>query len=546
MPRRASLKGKGADIFYPNGEDDGTQTAPASPPTAAPEEETAPPPPKKRTTRKPRASKPQDQPPVSDAVAKAAVAAETPSVKTPATITIATPPPATPVTKVPPSVKPVPLAPPSEQRTPPSAARSTPLPSFLQPTPPAPAPGLTTSDRYDHLASEIDDLYEIATRKIAAGRGVGQSMQWLRDARRLVLGGKSADYAESELLVMRVRGILTHGDEIDRLYTQVLDLVGDSPSLTQECMKRLQKARKKITKGDLSDLVEAESLMEEVKGILARVKSSRAASNAWRTRLLWFWLMGWLVVFLLVFTFDKQLAEALAKVLTPSISPLPSSLAYYLPPWLCLIWGGIGSVFDTLAAINKHVAERTYDGYYIPEAFSSPIIGAILGSLIYFLFTGGMVALSTGVGVTSSATTLSQDMQVAGSSFAVASRSLVLWTLAFLAGFFHVRTLKLLETLYEQFLSALKILPKQEPETPASPPSEPDVTTPAATPTGTPFPAPSPAPVVPPPAQPAMPVTQPLPPEGPPPYPAAPLPSPGVSPGPPEGPPPGETEIGNI
>jgi hypothetical protein len=407
---------------------------------------------------------------------------------------------------------------------------------------------LTTSARYDRLAGEIDELYAIATRKMATGRGVGQSMQWLSEARQWVLTGKTSDFAKAELLVQQVSGILKHGDEIDKLYAEVLEDVSDSPKLIKQCMDWLHEARQKIMTGELKDLIEAEFLMEEVKGILARVRKSRAASASWQTRFLWLWLVGWLVVLLAFFITDKPLAETLYHnfSLAPMGSVPPSSLAQFMLPWLCLIWGGVGSVFDTLIAINEHMANRTYDGHYIAKGFASPIYGAILGILIYMLFAGGVVAVGTGItfsslGPTSAAT----DVE---STALTAARSLALWAVAFLAGFFHNRTFDLLGKVFDQVLITLKILPEKkeeekEPPPPAGPPVEPGLTPPAGPPVAEPSTPPAGPPVTPPSPPP---VTQPLPPEAPSGPPEGPPLPPEGPPGPPEGPPPGVMEIGDI
>jgi len=530
MPRRASLKGKGAEIFYPNGEKEGDEdhAEPASSAAAPPTEAAAA---KKPTTRrKRRTRKPKAQPPTDDVTAKA------PPVKTLATVVADTPSPATPVAKTPAPVRSALPPPPPATRVVPSPAtpRAAPPPATPRATslarPPEPAE-LTTSARYDYLAGEIDALYDVAGRKIAAGRGVGQSMQWLSDARRLVMTGKAADFAEAELLVKQVSGILKHGDEIDKLYARVLEEVGDSPKLTEQCMDLLHQARKKIIAGELGDLIGAEFLMEEVKGILVQVRKSRASSRTPSTILLWFWLMGWLLAFLGLFIADKPLAEMLYYDLglAPSGSLPPSSLAQYMLPWLCLVWGAVGSLFDTLVAINKHMANRTYDGHYIAQGFASPMYGALLGTLMYFLFTGGLVAVGTGVAFSSvGGTSSAADVQVTATT---AARSLALWVIAFLSGFFHNRTINLLGKIFDQILITMKIIPepKEEPPQPPSPPVEPSVTPPAVPPATKPPPPPAVPPVTPPPPPPA---TPPATPPGP--------------PGPPDGPPPGVLDVGDI
>jgi len=515
MSRRASLKGKGVEIFYPNGEEAEAAPTEAAP---APSEEAATRKPAPRRTR--RAPKPQ--PP-----AEARAAAASP-VKTP-TAVITSPLPATPVVKTPTSVRAAMPALPAERVRPTPTALRTPPPATTRaaaPASPPPEPAeLTTSARYDYLAREIDELYEIAARKMAAGRGVGQSMQWLSEARQLVLTGKSSDFAKAELQVRQVSGILKHGDEIDSLYDDVGEQVGDNPDLTEQCMGWLHEARQKIMTGELDDLIGAEFLMEKVKSVLARVEKSRQGANSWPTRILWFWLAGWLILLLALFIADKPLAEALYRSgLAPSGSVPPFSLTQYMLPWLCLVWGAVGSVFDTLIAINEHIAKRSYDSHYLGQGFASPLYGAILGILIYFLFTGGVVAVGTGVAFSSlGGTTSTADVQTTANT---ASRSLALWVMAFLGGFFHNRTFDLLGKIFDQILITLKILPEppKEEEQPPSPPVERG----------------APSPPVPPEAKPPTPPAEPpaTPPVSPPP--ATP---PATPPGPPEGPPPGMGDL---
>lgn len=453
MAKRASLRGKGAEIFYTADEGE-----PAVPEVEVPPAEAPP--------RRPRSKKPQPLPAASSPAEAVSPPSDTLMVKTPATV-LAAP---TPTSSV---------LPETERTPPPASAIITPP---VAPPPPVPAAlsppgGMTISARYERLASEIDALYETATRKIAAGRGVGQTMQWLSEARKLVVAGKAADFAQAEWLIRQVSGLLKHGDEIDRLYEEVLEQVGDNPELVKQCMDWLHEARPKIMTGQMEDLIEAEFLMEEVKGVLTRVHKSRAASSSWGTRFLWGWLVAWLIILLGLFILDKPLAETLyARGWTPSGSLPPSSLAQFMLPWLCLIWGAVGSVFDTLIAINEHMAKRTYDGHYIAQGFASPIYGAILGILIYFLFTGGVVAVGTGVAFSSlGGTTATADVQATANT---ASRSLALWVVAFLAGFFHNRTFDLLSKVFDQILVTLKVLPEPPPteEAAAPPASKPAVT----------------------------------------------------------------------
>ncbi len=450
MAKRASLRGKGVEIFYTNGEQDEAATAPETPPAEAA--------PRQPRTKKPKllpAVAPESAPALADTVAPPPDALV---VKTPATVLAApAPPPSAPLPEV--------------GRTPPPAAPIIPPVSLPTPAPAAPPPtGGTIPERYERLAREIDDLYEVATRKMAAGRGVGQTMQWLSEARKLVVAGKAADFAQAEWLVRQVSGLLKHGDEIDHLYAEVLEQVGDNPGLVKQCMDSLHLARPKIMTGRLEDLIEAEFLLEEVKGLLTRVQKSRAASHSWGTRLLWVWLVAWLAFLLGLFILDRPLAETLHARGWPSSGSLPpSSLAQFMLPWLCLLWGAVGSVFDTLIAINEHMAKRTYDGHYVAQGFASPIYGAILGILIYFLFTGGVVAISTGVAFSSlGGTTAMADVQATANT---ASRSLALWVVAFLAGFFHNRTFDLLSKVFDQFLITLKILPEAPKEEAAAAPA---------------------------------------------------------------------------
>ena len=450
MAKRASLRGKGAEIFYPV--DEGTAEPAAT------------------VAEQPRARKPKPLPVVTPETplppADIPASSGEVVVKTPATV-LAAP-------------APTPSATPALERTPPPASVT--IPPLSPPAPagavPSPAGGMTIAARYERLAGEIDTLYEIAARKIAAGRGIGQTMQWLSEARRLVVAGKTADFAQAEWLVHQVSGLLKHGDEIDHLYAEILEQVGDNPDLVRQARETLHQARIKLMTGQTADLIEAEYLMEEVKGTLARVHKSRVASNSWGTRFLWGWLVTWLLILLGLFILDRPLAELLYYRCgwIPAGSVPPTSLALFMLPWLCLVWGAVGSVFDTLIAINEHMAKLTYDGHYIAQGLASPIYGAILGLLIYFLFTGGIVAIGTGVAFSSlGGTTATADVQAMANT---ASRSLALWVVAFLAGFFHNRTFDLLSKVFDQILITLKILPEPEKKEEAAPAvvSKPSVT----------------------------------------------------------------------
>jgi hypothetical protein len=64
------------------------------------------------------------------------------------------------------------------------------------------------------------------------------------------------------------------------------------------------------------------------------------------------------------------------------------------PFWNTLMWGGIGGVIGALYALWWHVSDQQdFDRQYMMWYLVQPIMGVVLGGIVFLLLTGGFLLL---------------------------------------------------------------------------------------------------------------------------------------------------------
>jgi len=181
--------------------------------------------------------------------------------------------------------------------------------------------------------------------------------------------------------------------EIEQLYEEVAKELSSRAELVEEALKYLQEARN-ICIEDPTNFDEAEYKVGQVKVMLIRVRNSRVWGAKYGTRLL-IYEVGLFLLFLGAIAFEKPLALWISTL--AGLSSAATSMSQLFPLWDTLLWGGIGGVVGALYSLHWHVSEKQdFDKQHIMWYVVQPIMGIILGGIIYLITAAGFLALGMG------------------------------------------------------------------------------------------------------------------------------------------------------
>lgn len=159
-------------------------------------------------------------------------------------------------------------------------------------------------------------------------------------------------------------------DDIERLHNLIIE-EADSKKIAEECLQTLCQARVALT---TDDEIETEYYITLTKSLLTRAKKSKEYQETHGKKIILYELL-WLAVLLLlipiiIFRFKGE--EAFVLVGVP--------IQYY-------IWGGVGGVIAGLYGFVKHTSQRSLDVQFIHWYYIKPVLGIIIGPIVYLLFT---------------------------------------------------------------------------------------------------------------------------------------------------------------
>ncbi|NOZ07132.1 MAG: hypothetical protein GXP41_12405 [Chloroflexi bacterium] len=191
--------------------------------------------------------------------------------------------------------------------------------------------------------------------------------------------------------------------EVDALYKRVRNEVSSDRRIANRCLRLLHEARQVIlvAPGRYAD---AELKIEEVRIILRQAENSEKGAHS-SARLIFLYGVGWFLLLLVLLVMDQALANWFRtgplqmvpmfpeKLTNTDGTLLGFSMVYYFLPWLCMLWGGIGGVVGSLYSLRWYVSRRQYDVEHNLSYLAHPIMGVILGGVVYFLFRAGFFAL---------------------------------------------------------------------------------------------------------------------------------------------------------
>ncbi len=175
-------------------------------------------------------------------------------------------------------------------------------------------------------------------------------------------------------------------DRISQLYDEVKKQLGDSRVVANECMGLLLKAREAYTK---QDFAAAEFYAESAE---VRMKRSELSQRAARRPIVWaMWLWN------LAMLFAGLLSVAVTYILNLTLFGLPVA-PEAIVLMRALAWGAVGGVLGALVSIVSVMRRRELDPANDASYFARPIVGALLGGVLFVLSQAGVIAGNIDVG----------------------------------------------------------------------------------------------------------------------------------------------------
>ena len=169
-------------------------------------------------------------------------------------------------------------------------------------------------------------------------------------------------------------------DTIRQLYQDVTTLLADSPSVGDYCIKLLLEARQAYLRQDYAT---AEFYVETVEAKLQRSARSAEIAGSPKMFFLWVWELAVLVA-------------SAALVTTTYVGGLTFFGMPLAPEFIILVrvvgWGGIGGVIGALYNMPWFFQYREYDPAYNANYFARPLMGLIIGGILFLMAQASMLA----------------------------------------------------------------------------------------------------------------------------------------------------------
>lgn len=173
--------------------------------------------------------------------------------------------------------------------------------------------------------------------------------------------------------------------EIERLYNEVAKQLSVNKADAEFALSTLSEAQD-IVLEDVRQYDEALYRVAVVKTMLARKRNLQRWSYTWGM-FVFFYATIWLAAFLSGFLVTDLLRAALGDS--------SEGLMAIRGAWFSALSGGIGGVIGVFYSLYWHVAmKQDFDRQYVMYYLVQPIMGFILGALIYFILVAGFLVLN--------------------------------------------------------------------------------------------------------------------------------------------------------
>jgi hypothetical protein len=277
-------------------------------------------------------------------------------------------------------------------------------PRVAEPAPaeaaPAAPPGRPLVSPYDRPPPEIKPGGYLVEHPVAVGEEAGLPTGVVRREERV-----EAERAEEippqvspEVSERTVLGRLGEQrqqalvERIDALVVEAAQILSVDKGL-EEALNLLREARD-ISMERPRQFDQAEYRVAKVRAMLERKQ------NISRWSLIYGYpvLLYEVVCFLLLLgslLFDHSLAVSIANITGMTFSNVASlSMEHIFPLWNTMAWGGIGGVVGSLYSLYWHAAvEQDFDKQYLMWYIVQPIMGIILGGIVYLIIASGFISV---------------------------------------------------------------------------------------------------------------------------------------------------------
>jgi hypothetical protein len=165
--------------------------------------------------------------------------------------------------------------------------------------------------------------------------------------------------------------------QIEALYRQVSQELSDNPEDASFALDKLRYAQE-IVLGDKEQYEEALYWVFIVNQMLVKQRTLRQSSYSWGM-FVFFYALIWLVVFCAGFTFHLQNLVTGDNII-----------------WYAALAGGIGGVVTIFWDLSWHISVRNdFDRQYVMKYLVYPLMGLVLGGVVYLLTSAGFFVLNT-------------------------------------------------------------------------------------------------------------------------------------------------------
>lgn len=294
--------------------------------------------------------------------------------------------------------------PPSAAEAQPASAAAAPQPTApspaLEATQPGPEPSLPTTRRFGAIIMESEpaptapqDSDALILPKEPAGKPVAPGIEPETVSPLPVRPERTDD--EKAIVISRLDQVLPNGwqkalhQQIDTLYKQVATEYSSPPAKAERALTMLREARQLLLETP-EEYVNAEYRMMQVRAMLDRVKESRTQSVHYGPRILGY-QVAWLALLLLGLVFAAPLTQWITRIGNVS----GSALLNLYPVLNTMMWGGIGGVVGALYTLWWHISqEQDFDRQYLMWYWVQPLMGVVLGGIIFLVLAGGFLILN--------------------------------------------------------------------------------------------------------------------------------------------------------
>ena len=202
---------------------------------------------------------------------------------------------------------------------------------------------------------------------------------------------------QKAIIVQRLDAVLDQGwqkalhQQIDDLYKQVATEFSSPPEKAERALSLLREARQVLLEAP-EEYVAAEYRTMQVRAMLDRVRESRKHSGYYGPRILVYETV-WLVFLLAGLIFAAPFAGWVTRIAQVGVVNEQAMLSIY-PIFNTMIWGGIGGVVGALYSLWWHISDQQdFDRNYLTWYLVQPLLGLVLGGIVYLLMAGGFLLL---------------------------------------------------------------------------------------------------------------------------------------------------------